>query len=303
MTASYEYLHLAARDWDPSDTIASQVIGGSRRGGGAACDCPAAGINAFSTIKRPQSEGQWACVAPGSANGPIPPPWYHFNMQEAATALVDSINGFSLPFSGAVQGGANSITDWNASGADKWFATTTETANQGAYVSRLTSPMTGWNIATQSMFAVGYSAATTVTAERILFVLAGTTTQSVYLAITATGVLRVYCGTTANAQGTTVYKAASASPFVWTMSWNRATSQLRVAARKPGNAIEVLTPASFATKPDGGKGFNVDVGGAPPVARHNMLSLWGGTDAESMAARGGAGAGGSTLITELGWTS
>lgn len=271
-------------------------LSADRKGGSVDCAPGFAGTVTYSTIKRPASAAQWTCV--GSS---VLEPSYFWQCQQASGNLTDEISGLVLTAIGAV-GYSSTLADWTLTGADKWVTTTTETANQGFYVDKDLATQLGWNVGIQSLFACGYTIATNATAERILFVASGTVAQSVYIAMTATGVLRTYCGTTANAQGAVVYENATPTPFVWTFQWDRrGTGLQRVTSKKLGTGAETITPATWATKPDGGKGLNVDVGGSPPVGRHNMLAVWAGTDAESMMDRGGANLGGATLISDLGW--
>jgi hypothetical protein len=266
------------------------------KGSGADCTCGFAGTATYTTVKRPLTAAQWTCVASG-----VLEPNYLFNLQEASGNLTDSVSGLVLTAIGAV-GYSATVTDWTLSGATSWVTTTTETANQGFYVDKDLATQLGWNAATQSIMVCGYSAVTNSTAERVFFVLSGTTAQSVYFAVTAAGVLRVYNGTASNSVGAVVYENATPTPFAWVMQWDRRGSGLlRLTSKKLGTAAETLSPVTWVTRTDGGKGFNVDVGSVPPVARNNVLAAWVGTDAETMMDRGGTNVGGATLISDLGW--
>lgn len=263
---------------------------------GGDCTCPFAGINAYAAVKRPQTEDQWACVGTG-----VTTPVGFWNCQETSGNLTDMVNGMVLTAVGAV-GYSGSVTDWNTSGCNLWVRTTSETANQGFYVDKDTSPMQGWNASVSSIFVVGYSVVTNSTAERILFVLSGTTATSVYIAITAAGVLKIYDGATPNATGAVVYENATPTPFAWALQWdNRGSGLMRLTSKKLGTGAETLSATPWANRPDGGKGLNVDVGGSPPIGMHNMLAVWTGAEAEAMMDRGGANTGGATIITDLGW--
>jgi hypothetical protein len=277
--------------------MASGVIHGVRRGllfgsgGGAPADCtpPFAGINAFAAIKRPGAANQFPCIGAGWVE-----PQYYFGCQNTSGNLTDTVGGLVFTAIGAV-GYSGTVTDYNGTGGDKWV-TTTEAASQGFYVDKdlALGSQLGWNIATQSVYVMGCSYASTVSAERIMFVLAGKTAESMYWAMTAGGLPKVYCGTTANATGATNYKNATATPFWWGLAWNRTVGRMRLHIKKVGSAAETITPGTWANKADGGKGINVDVGGLPPVGGHNWIAAWTGADAETMDARGTAN------LTDLG---
>jgi hypothetical protein len=271
-------------------------LSADEKGSGADCTCGFAGTATYTTVKRPLTAAQWTCVASG-----VLEPSYLWGFQETSGNLTDAVNGVVLSAVGAV-GYSLTVTDWTLAGASLWVGTTTETANQGFYVDKDLATQLGWNAATQSIMVCGYSAVTNSTAERVMFVLSGTTAQSVYIAVTAAGLLRVYNGTASNAIGLVTFENATPTPFAWVMQWDRRGSGLlRVNAKKLGTAQDPITPGTWVTRTDGGKGINIDVGSVPPVARHNMIAAWVGTDAETMMDRGGTNTGGVTLISNLGW--
>lgn len=248
---------------------------------------PMAGVNAYAAVKRPATTANWQDVA-----SDIPAPQFLWTCQEASGNLVDLVAGFTLVAAGAVAY-SQSVTDWTTS----WVATTTETANQGFYA----ATGSGWNVDNDSLFVCGYSAVTNATAERVMFTPTATGPTSIWVSITAAGLLKINRTGTASGTGAVNFEAGTPAPFCWVLQYNKATSVIRIDAKKLGTAADSAT-CVYADHVDGAKGYNSALGGfVPPVARHNLCAAWTAANAETMSARGGASLGGATLISELGW--
>jgi hypothetical protein len=272
---------------------------GGGGGAGADCSCPFAGApgSGFETFYRPLTPDQVGCIPLGGGNFLRIPQWF-WGMQDANTALVDAVNGLALTGVGAVQYGGNAVTGWTVTGGDKWFRCSSETVSQGAYVDKDTVPMIGWNIAA-SLLVFFYVCIESATAERVYLVLSGGT-ESVYIAIPAAGTFRIYDGTTSNAIGSTVFENATPTVVAGCLLWDvRPPGRMRLFVKRAGAPGDTITTASWAMKPDGGKGINVDVGAAPPICRTNLMWAYNGDDAEWAADLGGAGLGPATIVAAM----
>ena len=231
------------------------------------------------TITRPYYPEHWPFVAAG-----ITQPDYFWTCQEASGNLLDIAN---MP-QASLTAGANvlyqqSVTGWTS----KFVGIGAVGGNSGFY----SGIGTLWNVASQSVFALMYSAAVLSDGNRVMFLGGGTSPQA-QIQIVAAGQAASFLST--STVGTFVYE--SASPVVYPFAWHYDRRGSGYAGLYTNKEALVSTWANLS---DSNKGFGGPI--ASPQARHNMLAVWVGTKAEQMFDRGGANLGGKTLIANLGW--
>lgn len=223
---------------------------------------------------------------PQVASG-IPVPDYFFTCQESSGNLVDICNSPG----GVLTAGPNvsyqqAITGWTR----KFVRVTAQAAGSGflATLGQL------WNIGNQSIFAFQLSAVVQSDGPTRCLSLFGGSTLNVHIQAPTAGQLACFCG--GSTAGTFVYENATPTAYPIVYTYDRRGSGL---ARL--NTDKEQVTGTWANFTDGAKGFGAPSGIVSPVAMHGIWIVWVGTDAETMADRGGAGLGGRQFVADLGF--
>lgn len=229
-------------------------------------------------VIRPYYPEHWPFVAAG-----VTEPDYLWTCQDASGNLKDLANNPQAELvAGLNVNYQQSVTGWTS----KFVGITTEAGNSGFY-----SPIgTLWNIGSQSVFALMYSAILVSGGARTLWLGGGNGGLQIQAASAGQVTSFVSVGTT----GTFVYENVTATvyPFCYTYDRRGAGD-----ARLHTNKEQIVS--TWVNLSDHNKGWGGPI--ASPQARHNLMAVWVGANAEQMFDRGGAGLGGKTLITNLGW--
>jgi hypothetical protein len=247
-----------------------------------------AGTNAFASIKRPTTAGEWASVADG-----VLAPDYLYNCQESASPLIEAIAGASS----LVKGGAGtavyqqSVTDWTS----YWVGTPS-------------SGVVGWSTGAGNLYTgnntsvfalVIYRRPSSASAVQLYCHSQSAGTLGPLTSVNSTG--KMFARNGANtATGTFDYE--DTTPHVAVYFFDRSRSLNKVYTDQ-----ELVTVTWNGSVTDASKGIGNNVTGtAPGTCLFNQVAIWKGINAETMVGRNtlgyGSTAGGKTLIAELGWT-
>lgn len=228
-------------------------------------------------VKRPYYPEHLPLVASG-----IVEPDYMWTMQEpSGSYLYDICNNPAGLLSGSLNVGYGAtVTGWTS----KCVSITAEAANSGF----LAPISTLWNIGSQSIFTLQYSAAVVSGGSRCLFLGGGN--GGLQIQILAAGNATCFCST--QTTGTFVYENATPTIYPFSYTYDRRVGGVA----KVETNREAIT-GSWNNLSDNVKGLGSN-GVASPTARHNLFMVWVGANAETMIDRGG----GKRLISDLGWT-
>lgn len=240
-----------------------------------------AGRDGPDNVLVPDCPEQWPLVAAG-----IPQPDYLFPCQETSGNLVDVCNSPG----GVLTAAANVLYNQSVAGwSRKFVGVSTEATGSGfhAPVSSL------WNIGNQSLFRLIYVAIIASNGPTRCVMLQGGA-NGVHVQAPTAGQLANFC--TTSTVGTFVYENVTATVYPVVQIYDRRGVGL---SRLNTNKEQVT--GTWANFSDNNKGIGSPVGLAAPVLRLCLDVTWVGTDAETMADRGGAGNGGRQAIADLGW--
>lgn len=226
----------------------------------------------------PYTAASWTAIASG-----VLAPDHLFPCQETSGNLVDSVTGGVLT---ARTGAAyqQTVLGWTT----KFAGVTGETVGSGFW----STSGSLWNAGSESLFAVMYAAVTGSGGNRCLLALGGAS-AAVHLRVVAAGQAGPFIGASATI-GTFVYENPTATVYPFVFQWDRRGSNARMVTNQE------TVQMAYASQTDGDKGIGA-TGVATPTCRFCLLSVWRGAKAEAMFDRGGAGLGGATLISNLGW--
>lgn len=231
-------------------------------------------------VSRPYYPEYWPLIAAG-----ITEPDYLWTMQEASGDLSDLCNSPAGVLTAATNVSyQNSVSGWTS----KSVGITAEAGGSGfrALAGAL------WNAGSQSIFLLGYAAALASGGNRCLYLLGGG--SGIQLEIVAGGQATCFVNSV-RATGTFVYKNPTPTIYPFAFHYDRRGAG---DARVYTNKEQII--GTWANLGDNVKGLGSN-SLASPTARHNLLAVWAGSNAETMMDRGGAQLGGKTLITNLGW--
>lgn len=218
-------------------------------------------------------------------NAAMTEPDYMWTCGEASGNLNDLCNGPpGVLTAGTNVSYSNTLTGWTR----PFVGITAESAGSGfrALASAL------WNIGSQSVFALSYSAAVGSSGNRCLLLLGGG--NGVQLEIVAAGQATCFVNSV-RATGTFVYEAATPTVYPFVFHYDRrGAGDARVYTNK-----EAIV-GTWANLGDNVKGLGSNTL-ASPIARHGLLAVWVGANAELMMDLGGSLQGGKTTIANLGW--
>lgn len=249
---------------------------------GGAAGLPADVLDGPGTpVYRPYYPEHFPFIAAG-----ITEPDYMWTMGEASGDLNDLCNGPAAVLTAATNVSySQTVTGWTR----PFVGITAESAGSGFRA--LSGAL--WNIGSQSVFALMYSAALASGGNRCFFLAGGG--NGVQIEIVAAGQATCFINSV-RATGTFVYEAASPTVYPFVLHYDRRGAG---DARVYTNKEQIV--GTWANLGDNIKGLGSN-SLASPTARHGLLAVWVGANAETMFDRGGANLGGKQLITELGWS-
>lgn len=231
-------------------------------------------------VSRPYYPEHFPFIAAG-----ITEPDYMWTMGEASGNLSDLCNSPSGVLTAATNVGySSSVSGWT-----KPFVSITAEAT-GSGFRALTGEL--WNIGSQSVFALLYSAAVGSGGNRCLFLAGGG--NGVQVEIVAAGRATCFVNSV-RTTGTFVYENATPTVYPFVLHYDRRGAG---DARVYTNKEQIV--GTWANLGDNVKGLGSN-SLASPTARHGLLAVWVGSNAEAMMDRGGSLLGGKTLIANLGW--
>lgn len=226
----------------------------------------------------PYTAASWTAVASG-----VLAPDHLFPCQEFGGDLVDSVTGSVLTARTGVTY-QQTVSGW----ATKFAGVTGEAVGSGFW----SGSGSLWNAGSESLLAVMYAAITGAGGNRCLLALGGAS-AAVHLRVIAAGQAGPFIGATATI-GSFTYENTTATVYPFAFQWDRRGGNARMVTNQ-----ETVQKA-YASQTDGDKGIGA-TGVATPTCRFCLLAVWRGAKAEAMFDRGGAGLGGATLISNLGW--
>lgn len=231
-------------------------------------------------VSRPYYPEHFPYIAAG-----ITEPDYMWTMGEAGGNLSDLSNSPAGVLTAATNVAYSvAVTGWTK----PFVSITAESAGSGFRA--LTGEL--WNIGSQSVFALLYSAAVASGGNRCLFLAGGG--NGVQIEIVAAGQATCFVNSV-RATGAFVYENATPTVYPFVLHYDRrGAGDARVFTNK-----EAII-GTWANLGDNVKGLGSN-SLASPTARHGLLAVWVGANAEAMFDRGGANLGGKTLIANLGW--
>lgn len=232
-------------------------------------------------VSRPYYPEHFPFIAAG-----ITEPDYFWPMNEASGNLLDISNSPQGVLTAATNVSYNqAVSGWTR----PFVGITAEAAGSGFRA--LTGEL--WNIGSQSIFVLMYSAALASGGNRCLFLGGGG--NGVQVEIVAAGQATCFINSV-RATGTFVYESATPTVYPFVLHYDRRGAG---DARVFTNKEQIV--GTWANLGDNVKGLGSN-SLASPTARHGLLAVWVGANAEAMFDRGGALQGGKTLIANLGWT-
>jgi len=242
---------------------------------------PVAGSGSYGSIKRPITAAQWSGLC-GYA------PDYLWECQESSGNLLPTIGtSATLTKNSTGQSYQLSVTNWFT----KWVGTTLASAHGWA------SPSNLFTLHNTSLFVLVYFCLTNSDGSvRSMVNLRSGDDLNIRARNSNPGIQMVINGSAANTAS--VYENATPTPHAMAFIYDRSTSLWRTRSDlQQGTGTYAAMANASRTFGIGQMGAEQNAAGA----RYNLIVAWKGANAEAMTARGGAGLGGTQLLTDLGW--